>query len=67
MIRPFSGFTIFDTVTLTLEFEPFLKNFNNILTVSARALIFHMSIPCDKTFPRVLNLLTLTFDLFFIF
>ena len=38
---------------------------NNFWTVSARALIFHMSIPCDKTFLLVLNLLTLTFDLFF--
>ena len=30
------------------------KNFNlanNLWTVSARALIFHMSIPCDKIFP----------------
>ena len=26
--------------------------------MSARALIFHMSIPCDKTFPWVLNLPT---------
>ena len=25
---------------------------NNFWWVSARALIFHMSIPCDKTFPR---------------
>ena len=32
--------------------------------MSARALIFHMSIPCDKSFLFVL-LLTLIFDLFF--
>ena len=30
--------------------------------VSARALIFHMNISCDKIFLFVLNLLTLTFD-----
>ena len=37
-------------------FCPPLWNFNlanNFGTVSARALIFHMSIPCDKTFPQV--------------
>ena len=31
----------------------------------ARGLIFHMSIPCDKTFPRVLLFFTLEFDPFF--
>ena len=45
---------IFYPVTLTLEFDPFYKkNFNlanNFWTVGARALIFHMNIPCDKTF-----------------
>jgi hypothetical protein len=38
------------------------KNFtlgNNFWIVSTRALIFHMSIPCDKTFPLVSNILTL--------
>ena len=51
-----------------LLYCPRLWNFNfanNFWTVSARALIFHMSIPFDKTFLLVLNLLTLTFDLFF--
>ena len=37
-----------------------------IWIVRARALIIHMSIPCDKIFPTVLNLLTLTFDKFFL-
>ena len=36
--------------SLTHFFENF-KLANNFWTVSARALIFHMSIPCDKTFP----------------
>ena len=39
--------------SLTLEFDPFFENFilaYNFWTVSARALMFHMSIPCDKTF-----------------
>ena len=54
-----SGGTIsFDTVTLTFEFDPFfIENFNfanNFWTVSARALIFHMSIPYDKSFLLVL-------------
>ena len=47
---------IFDPVTLTFEFDLLLKNFNlanNFWTVSARALIFHMSIPGDKTFPYI--------------
>ena len=52
VIRPI----IFYPVTLTLEFDPFFENFNlanNFLTMSAKALIFHMSFPCDKTFPWV--------------
>ena len=44
-----------DPVTLTLEFDPFIKKTFNLAnkfwTVSARASIFHMSIPCDKNFP----------------
>ena len=43
---------IFYPVTLTLEFDLLFENFNlanNFWTVSARALIFHMSNPCDKT------------------
>jgi hypothetical protein len=42
------------------------KKFNlsyNFWMVSIRALIFHMSVPCDKPFKRVLN--TLTFTLVF--
>ena len=48
------GSIIFDLVILTLEFDPFFENFNlanNFWTVISRALIFHMNIPCDKTFP----------------
>ena len=40
--------------SITLSFCPPLGNFNlvyNFWTVSARALIFYLSIPCDKTFP----------------
>ena len=37
-----------------------LATCNNFWTVSARALIFHTSIPCDKTFPWVPVLLFLT-------
>ena len=53
VMRPFSGYHIFYPVTLTLEFDLLFKNFklaNNFSIVSARASIFHMSIPCDKTF-----------------
>ena len=47
---------IFETVTLTLEFDPFFEKCNlsnNFWTVSARALIFHTSISCDQTFQWV--------------
>ena len=50
------GSIIFYPVTLTLEFDPFFETFNlanDFSTVSARALIFHMNIPCDKTIPWV--------------
>ena len=43
-------------LSVILSFCPPLWNFNlanNFWTVSARALIFHMNIPCDKTFPWV--------------
>ena len=42
--------------SVILSFCPPLWNFNlanNFWTVSARALIFHMSIPCNKTFQWV--------------
>ena len=58
---------MFDPLTLTLEFDPFFKNFNlahYFGIVSARALIFHMNIPCDEIFLYLLNLLVLTFDQF---
>ena len=65
------GTKIFDLVTLTLEFDLLLKNFNlghSFLTRRGRAFIFHLYIPCDKTFPWVpkffdLVTLTLEFDL----
>ena len=59
------GTSIFYSVTLTLEtglrFEYF-DPVNKIWIVSARALVFHMNIACDKIFVLVLDLLTLTFD-----
>ena len=56
------GTIIFDPVTLTLEFDPVFENFNlanNFWTVSARALMFHMSIPCYKYFLWVALFFTL--------
>ena len=54
VIRPFRGYHYFLPCDLDLEVWPnFLENFNlsyKFWTVSVRALIFHMSIPCDKTF-----------------
>ena len=65
----FSGCTIIRAIlcpprskTLTLESDPFFENFNlanNFWTVSARALIFHKNISCDKTIPSVILFLTL--------
>ena len=66
-MRILSGMT-FSIVTLTLELYLFFKkNFNfanNFRTVSARALIFHMNIHCDKILLLVLNIKTQTFDQF---
>ena len=48
--------------SVILSFCPPLWNFNlanNFSTVRARALIFHMSIPCDKTFLWIPLFLTL--------
>ena len=48
--------------SVILSFCPPLWNYNlayNFWTVSARALIFHMSIPCEKIFPWVPLFLTL--------
>ena len=59
------GTNRFDLVTLTLVFDLLIKNFNlghNTFMVSIRALIFHMSVPCDKTFPWVPTDLTLTLE-----
>ena len=60
------GTKIFDLVTLTLEFDLLLKNFNlghSFLTRRGRAFIFHMYIPCDKAFPWVPKFLTQHLDL----
>ena len=49
--------------SVILSFCPPLWNFNlanNFWTVSARALIFHMSIPCDDTI--IFDPVTLTFE-----
>ena len=49
-------------LSVILSFCPSLWNFNlahNFWTMSARALIFHMSIFCDKTFPWIPLFLTL--------
>ena len=70
VIGPFRGYHYFWPCDLDLGV---CKNFNvanHFWTVSARALIFHMSIPCDETFPWVrlfFYLVTLTreFDLLF--
>ena len=55
-----TGTNIFYLVTLTLKFDLLLKNFNqghSFPTRRDRAFIFHMYIPCDKTFPQVLTFL----------
>jgi hypothetical protein len=60
--RSFNGYQNFDIVTLTLVFDLLVENFNlvyNIWMVSTRALIFRMSVPCDKTIPWVPTDLTL--------
>jgi hypothetical protein len=62
------GTKIFDLVTLTLVLDLLIKNFNlsyNFQIMSTKAWIFHMSIPCDKTFPWGQGFVTLTlvFDL----
>ena len=55
VIRPFCGYHYFWHCDLDLEVSPiFFDTFHlayNFWTVSARAFIFHMSIPFDKTFP----------------
>ena len=51
-----------DLVTVTLEFDQLVKNVilaKNFWIVIARALIFHMNIPCDKNYLLVLNLFDL--------
>ena len=55
VIRPFHGYLFFlpcdlDIGVFSLFFFKNVNLANDFWTVSARALIFHMSIPCDKTF-----------------
>ena len=60
------GTIIFYPVTLTLELDPFFEKFNlanNLWTVNGRALIFHMSIPCVKTFSMYQQFLPCDLDL----
>ena len=50
------GTNIFYLLTLTLKFDLLLKNFNlgnSFLIRIGRAFIFHMCIPCSKTFNAV--------------
>ena len=54
------GTNNFDLVTLNLEFDLLILA-NNVWIVSARALIFHINIACDKIILLVLNLLTMIF------
>ena len=55
VIRPSVSTIIFYPVTLTLEFDPFiLKTFNlanKFWTMSAKALLFHLSFSSVNTFP----------------
>ena len=68
------GIIIFEPVSLTLEFDPFIENVNlanNFLTMSVRDLIFHMNIPLVRLFHGnhyFLDTVTLTyeFDPFFL-
>ena len=58
--RPFRGYH--DFWPCDLDVNLFFENYNlanNFWTVSASALIFHMTIPCDKPFPWVALFLTL--------
>ena len=64
--------TAFHLMTLTLEVDLIFENLNfayDSSTSSARGLIFHMNIPCDKTLPWGTNIVLLVnlrfkFDLF---
>ena len=59
------GINSFELLTLTLEFDLLLENFNfayNFRTVSARASIFHTTSPCDKTFGGTIFFNFVTFD-----
>ena len=72
VIRPYHGYHYFYPVTFTIEFDPIFENFNfanNFWTVSASALIFHVSIPCGKAFSWfiIFDLVTLTLGFYLIF
>jgi hypothetical protein len=56
------GIEFFDIVNFILVFDPLIENFNlgyNFWMVGTRTLIFHMSIPWDKTFLWIPKDLTL--------
>jgi hypothetical protein len=62
--RLFHGYQNFDLVILTLVFDLLIGNFNLdhnfwMVCTCTRALIFYMSIPCDKTLQWVPKVLTL--------
>ena len=63
----FRGYQHFDLMTFTMDFCRDFENCNlsyKFSAVDIRFVIFHMNVPCDKIF-LLMNLLTLTFDLFF--
>jgi hypothetical protein len=60
--RPFHGYQKIYLVTLMLVFDLLIKSFNLcyiLWMVCTRILIFHMSVPCVKTFPWVQKILML--------
>ena len=65
--RPFRGYKHFWHCDLDLGVGLLFENVNlayEFLSLSVRVFIFHMNIPCDKIFLLLVNLLTLTFDIF---
>ena len=60
------GAIMFYLLTLTLKFDLLLKNFNLVYNFHTRkdgAFIFHMSIPCGKTFHMIPYVLPYDIDL----
>jgi hypothetical protein len=68
LTKPYHGCKRFDLVTSTLVFNLLIDNFNlgyNFWMVYTRILIFHMSIPCDKTLPWLQKVWPSDFDIGF--